>query len=241
MLINPNNTYYGDCIDIMKNIQNNSIDLIITDPPYEIKSMSVYFNEMDRILSKDGSIYIFGNKNMVAEHWFSQLKFKNKELLIWHYKNSPKPKGRWRMSFQPIIYAYRGNSVFNQDDVRIDYKDSTKKLNGRLRPSKGRLSKCYEYNTSKGALPRDVIERPALTGHLSKERVGHRDQKPESIISDLIKASSNEGQIILDCFAGSNTVAKQAKILNRNYIAIEKDYSNYLMCCNRTGENIDKK
>jgi len=213
----------GDCLEKMKDIPDGCVDLVLTDPPYEIEDMKPYFTEMIRCLSKDGSIYVFGNKNMIAEHWFSQMKIDNKELLIWHYKNSPKPKGRWRMSMQPIIYGYRGGSIFNEDDVRVEYKESTKKLNGRIRPSSGRMGKCSAYDTSKGALPRDVLERPALLGHLSKERTGHPDQKPISIITDLVLASSNEGHLILDPFSGSGTTGVACKILNRNFIGIELD------------------
>ena len=215
--------YHGDCLEKMKDIPDGSIDLVLTDPPYEITDMNPFFTEIIRCLSKNGSIYVFGNKNMIAEHWFSQIKIDNKELLIWHYKNSPKPKGRWRMSMQPIIYAYRGDSIFNEDAVRVEYKDSTKKLNGRIRPSSGRMDKCSAYDTSKGALPRDVIERPALLGHLSKERTGHPDQKPISIITDLILASSNEGNLIFDPFMGSGTTGVACKNLNRNFIGIELD------------------
>lgn len=213
----------GDCLKLMKTIPTGSIDLIVTDPPYKIKNIEPYFNEMLRCLSKDGSIYVFGNKNIVAEYWFSQMKIEHKELLVWHYENSPKPKGRWRMSMQLIIYGYRGNSVFNEDAVRIEYKKNTKKLNGRIRPSNGRLNKSLPYDTSKGALPRDVIKRPALLGHLSKERIGHPDQKPISIISDLILASSNEDQLILDPFGGSGTTGEACLKNNRNFIIMELD------------------
>lgn len=199
---------FGDCLELMKLIPTGSVDLVVTDPPYEIEDMKPYFAEMLRCLSKDGSIYVFGNKNMIAEHWFSQMKIDKKELLIWHYKNSPKPKGRWRMSMQPIIYGYRGNSIFNEDAVRVEYKESA-------------------YDTSKGALPRDVIERPALLGHLSKERTGHRDQKPLSIITDLVLASSNEGQLVLDPFGGSGTTAEVCLRTNRQFITMELEPNNF--------------
>ena len=165
----------------------------------------------------------FGNKNMIAERWYSQLKIEHKELLVWHYKNSPKPKGRWRMSMQGIIYGYRGSSYFNEDAVRVDYLEGTKKLNGRVRPSSGRMKECSMYDTSKGALPRDVIERPALFGHLAVERTGHPDQKPLSIVTDLILASSKEGGLILDCFGGSGTSVEACIRNNRQYIIMEKN------------------
>jgi len=228
-----NKVLHGDCLELMKDIPDKSIDLILTDPPYEIKNMSMYFNEMVRVLKNSGSVYIFGNKNIIAEYWFSQLKIYKKELLVWYYKNSPKPKGRWRMSMQPIIYGYNKESIFNQDDVRVEYNENTKKLNGRERPSKGRMKETQKYDTSKGALPRDVIECPALTGHLSKERVGHRDQKPLAIIKKLILASSNENDIILDCFMGSGTTIIASVELNRKFIGIEKDEINFNMAKNR--------
>jgi DNA modification methylase len=224
---------HKDCLELMKDLSDKSVDLIVTDPPYEIEDMSFYFSEMLRVLSSDGSIYVFGNKNMIAEHWFRQLKIENKELLVWHYKNSPKPKGRWRMSMQPIIYGHRGNSVFNEDAVRVEYNEATKKLNGRIRPSSGRMDKCSAYDTSKGALPRDVIERPALLGHLSKERVGHRDQKPISIITDLVLASSRQGQTVLDCFSGSATTAIVCIRTGRKFIGSELKAENYSIALDR--------
>jgi len=197
------------------------IDLVLTDPPYEIDDMTPYFTEFLRLLKPSGSLYVFGDKNMIANRWFAQLERPQKELLIWYYKNSPKPKGRWRMSMQAIIYL--PGEVFNEDEARIEYQPATKKLHGRIRPSSGRLDKCSAYDTSKGALPRDVIEHPALTGHLSRERLGHSDQKPFGLIEKLVRTSSNPNDIVLDAFAGTGTVSLACLKNDRRYIAIEKD------------------
>ena len=101
------------------------------------------------------------------------------------------------------------------------------------------MDKCSAYDTSKGALPRDVIERPALLGHLSKERIGHRDQKPISIITDLILASSNEGQLVLDPFGGSGTTAEVCLRNNRNWIMIEKEEQYYNLSLKRIEDYIN--
>lgn len=223
----------NDWRNLEKQIKDNSIDLILTDPPYEIEDLTDFFKMCMLKLSPNGSIYVFGDKRIVAEHWYSQLKIENKDFLVWHYKNSPKPKGRWRMSMQAIIYGYQGDSFFNQDAVRVPYLESTKKLNGRKRPSSGRMKNCSVYDTSKGALPRDVIERPALLGHLSKERRGHRDQKPETIISDLILASTKEGDLVADFFMGSGTTPICCKKLNRRFVGSEICPNNFEM--SRTG------
>lgn len=211
-----------NCLAGAKNIPSSSVDLIVTDPPYEIQDLTSYFQEMIRILKPTGSLYCFGDKNMIAENWFSQLKgIPHKQLLVWHYKNSPKPKGRWRMSMQGIIYGYTDESVFHEDEARVEYLPSTKKLNGRTRPSSGRLKTSKPYDTSKGALPRDVLEYPALLGHLSKQRTGHPDQKPLEMIETIIKASSNPGDLVVDFFCGSGTTLVAAKNTGRNAIGFE--------------------
>lgn len=213
----------ADCLQGMSRLEDRSIDLIVTDPPYDIQDMTPYFEQFVRVLKSSGSMYIFGDKNIVAEHWFRQLNMSNKELLIWYYKNSPKPKGRWRISMQALIYAYGEDSVFYEDEARIPYQPATTKLNGRLRPSSGRLAKCQPYCTEKGALPRDVIEHPALLGHLASERVGHPDQKPLGLIEKLVRASSNPGDLVLDAFAGSGTTIFACLNLDRRFIAFERD------------------
>jgi site-specific DNA-methyltransferase (adenine-specific) len=215
--------FCGDCLEFMGALEGKSIDLIVTDPPYEITDMTVYFREFTRLLKDTGSVYIFGDKNRVAESWFSQLQIPCKELLVWYYKNSPKPKGRWRMSMQPVIYGYFSNmSVFHEDEARVEYMPATKKLHGRIRPSSGRMDACSAYDTSKGALPRDVIEHPALLGHLSRERVGHPDQKPLGLIEKLVRVSSNPGDVVLDPFAGTGTTVFACINSGRQYYACEQ-------------------
>lgn len=214
-----------DCLNGMQELPDASVDLVVTDPPYEIDCMKPYFDQFIRLMKPNASIYIFGDKNMIAENWFKQLTVPYKELLIWYYKNSPKPRGRWRMSMQAIIYGYfcPKSSTFHEDEARVEYMPSTKKLNGRIRPSSGRLKSCQPYQMDKGALPRDVIEHPALLGHLSRERVGHRDQKPLGLIEKIIKTSSNEGDTVLDAFAGSGTIVMACINTGRKCIAFEKD------------------
>lgn len=232
--------YCEDSLLGLEKIPDKSVDLVLTDPPYEIRDLSEFFTQFTRVLRSSGSMYIFGDKNIIAEFWFSQLRMPHKELLVWHYKNSPKPRGRWRMSMQAIIYAYFDNSVFNEDEARIEYQPSSVKLHGRLRPSSGRLKSCEPYDMSKGALPRDVIEHPALLGHLSKERYGHPDQKPIGLIEKLIKTSSNEGDVVLDAFAGTGTTAIACINTKRKCIAFEKDeywYSHIMKEINYEKEN----
>jgi site-specific DNA-methyltransferase (adenine-specific) len=207
----------------MRQLTSASVDLIVTDPPYEIRDLTAYFVEMVRVLKPTGSLYCFGDKDVIAGHWFAQLPLAKKTMLIWHYKNSPKPKGRWRLSHQGIIYGFRPAAPFFENEVRVPYTAGAKKLNGRMRPSSGRLSKAKVYDTSNGALPRDVIEIPALLGHRSALRFGHPDQKPQELIERLIRASSLPNQLVLDPFGGTGTTAAAAQFLDRKYITFEQD------------------
>jgi site-specific DNA-methyltransferase (adenine-specific) len=138
------------------------------------------------------------------------------------------------MAMQSIIYGYKSSdSYFDEDAARIPYLESTLKLHGRMRPSAGRMSSTTPYDTSKGALPRDVIECPALLGHLSKERLGHRDQKPLALIEKIMRSSSRPGDTVLDAFAGSGTTIEAAIRTGRNYIGIEKNPEYFAMISDR--------
>jgi DNA modification methylase len=216
--------YSGDCLSVLPTLADGSVNLIVTDPPYEVFDMKACFRELVRVLHPSGSLYVFGDKDVVAERWFRQMSIRHKTLLVWHYANSPKPRGRWRGSMQAIIYGYKSaDSTFNEDEARVPYTPAAQKLNGRLRPSNGRMERAMAYDTSKGALPRDVILHPALLGHLSSERVGHDDQKPLGLIRKLVLTSSNAGDTVLDPFAGSGTILVAARTTGRNGIGVERD------------------
>ena len=65
--------HHGDCLDIIASMPDASVDLVVTDPPYELLDMTIVFRELTRVLRKTGSIYVFGDKDVVAEHWFRQM------------------------------------------------------------------------------------------------------------------------------------------------------------------------
>lgn len=220
--------FCGDCREILPTL--GRFDLLLTDPPYELTTLP------ECLWGIAPAAYIFGDKRIVAEHWYRQVPYPNKDLLAWHYKNSPKPKGRWRMAMQSIIYGWEDDSGFNEDAARIEYSEAAKRLDGRMRPSNGRMKSAMPYSTAKGALPRDVIEWPALTGHLSRERVGHRDQKPVGLIKRLI-ATIPGVQRIIDPYGGSGTTAVAAAELGIECVLIEEHPEDCAMAAARFGAN----
>lgn len=214
---------HGNCLPIMASLPAGSIDLIVADPPYDLPMVGTYFAAMQRVLKPAGSIYCFGDKRHIARWWYKIFSdtFREADLVYWYYKNSPKPRGRWRLATQTIMYGYSKDSPFYEDAVRTPYEEATLKLHGRKRPSSGRFREARAYDTSKGALPRDVIEVPALTGHRARGRTGHPDEKPLELILRLMRASSKRGDIVLDPFMGSGTTLVATKALGLRGLGIE--------------------
>jgi site-specific DNA-methyltransferase (adenine-specific) len=221
----------GDCRDIAV----PACDLVVTDPPYEIEDMSRYFGIMTAAMRPSASFYCFGDKRMIAGSWYRQFPLPDKDILAWYYNNSPKPRGRWRMSMQLIIYGYRGGegSFFDEDAARIPYSRGAEKNRGKPRASLGRYSNKTNYADDPGALPRDVIECPALVARLSSERVGHPDQKPLALVKKLVLASSRPGDVVIDPFAGSGTTLVAAKQTGRKAWGAEIEEKNCEMIASR--------
>ena len=190
-----NKVILKDCIDGIKLIEDNSIDVIIADPPYNIgkdfgndsdkQVMSEYYewnklwiSECYRVLKPNGSIFIYGFSEILAQI-FVNIEHKTKRWLVWHYTNKTTPSLKdWQRSHESIIHLWKSkDKIFNTDDVREKYtKSFLKNAAGKKRKAtKGRFSDGETETTYKahdnGALPRDVFKISALAGGAgAKER-----------------------------------------------------------------------
>lgn len=248
--------YNEDCIQGMKKINSNTVDIIICDPPYNIgkdfgndsdkQDMNTYLEWCDqwiaeclRILKPHGTMYIYGFSETLA---FVRTRITcNVRWLVWHYTNKVVPSlNFWQRTHESILCCYKEKPVFNRDDVREPYTEGfLKGAAGKVRKAtKGRFSSGETetvYNAHEnGALPRDVIKVPALAGGAGKkERVDHPTQKPLSLCETLIKASKNkEGDtLVVVPFAGSGSECVAAKKELINYIGFEIN-DKYIEICN---------
>lgn len=239
--------YCEDCIVGMKQMESESVDIVICDPPYNIgkdfgnnsdkQNMDAYLlwcdqwiEECLRILKPTGTLYIYGFSETLA---FIRTRICcNVRWLVWHYTNKVTPSlNFWQRSHESILCCHKTKTVvFNRDDVREPYTDTfLKNAAGKVRkPTKGRFSNgetetIYTAHQG-GALPRDVIKVPALAGGAGKkERVNHPTQKPLSLCDTLIKASKNkEGDtLVVVPFAGSGSECVSAKKNNVSFIGFE--------------------
>jgi site-specific DNA-methyltransferase (adenine-specific) len=240
-----NKIYNSDCIIGMKKIPDNSADIIICDPPYNIgkdfgnnsdkQDFQNYLNWCDqwieqciRILKPNGTLYIYGFSEILA---FIRVRIQiNVRWIIWHYTNKVTPSlNFWQRTHESILCCYKNKPIFNRDQVREPYTDAfLKNAAGKVRKAtKGRFSNGETETTynahENGALPRDVIKISALAGGAGKkERVEHPTQKPLELCQKLIKASKNkEDTLLIVPFAGSGSECVAAKKENVNFIGFE--------------------
>jgi len=224
------NLMLGDCLERMKEIPDGSVDMILTDPPYNIaqknnfKSMGragIDFGEWDkgfdqktwllslsRIASKDCTLIIFNTfQNLTdTQRILDNEGFVYKDFLVME-KSNPMPRNRDRRYINACEYALvmvkkKSKWVFN------------------------RISDKYDSN---------VMKTFVVSG---KEKTKHTTQKPINIITNLVARHSNEGGTILDPFMGSGTTGVAAKNLKRNFIGIEMD-ENYFNIAQERINNAD--
>lgn len=218
----------GDSYKLIKEIPDNSIDLIIIDPPYLIENTqggtrtnlaksirkmntqikekdltvginSNILNELVRVL-KNINIYIWCNHKQIPEYldFFVNQQKCKFDVLIWNKTNA--------------VPLYN-NKYLTDKEYCLYFRK-----NGYCNPQSYEEAKTVYY------MPINIKD---------KEKYKHPTIKPLSIIKNLVKNSSNEGDIILDCFSGSGTTCVACKELNRQFLGIEIDPEYYRISLDR--------
>ena len=181
--------------------------------------------EMHRILKDTGSLYLHCDPTashylkLILDKIFGKNKFSNE--IIWHYGWGVRTDKRWNRKHDIIfMYVKNDNFTFNAHEVMEKRKAevlrrlATGSKNATMSADKGKS----EDKTM--ALPSDVWYIPTING-MSKERTGYPTQKPLTLLERIIKASSNEGDVVFDPFCGCATTCVAAQQLNRKWIGID--------------------
>lgn len=212
-----------DCRIAFRTIESGSVDLIVADPPYNLGKD--YGNESDsrcrdeyvsftrewlveakRVLKSEGSLYVFMGFRYISRLYIileEELGLLFNGWITWHYTQG---MGRTR-GFSPrhddILYFSKGSRpTFNLDSIRI--------------PQKFYRSR----NNMRGANPGDLWEFSHVH-YCQESRTSHPTQKPEGLIERIVLASSNEGDTVIDPFAGSGTTLRVCQQLDRFSIGME--------------------
>jgi site-specific DNA-methyltransferase (adenine-specific) len=223
---------YGDCLDIMQEIPDNSIDCIICDLPYgttainwdKLIDFELLWQQYNRICKENVNIILFASGEFTYKLYASNPK-QYKYKLIWK-KNVP--TGMSSAKYRPMKY-YEEILVFQQGKPIY---------NPQMKERVGEKKECYRYNHYCGksnhielnkvkkkydpdyVQPSDVLEFNVVPNRKGKL---HPTEKPVELLEWLIKTYSNENDIILDNCMGSGSTGVACKRLNRDFIGIEKE------------------
>jgi site-specific DNA-methyltransferase (adenine-specific)/adenine-specific DNA-methyltransferase len=170
------------------------------------------------LLSEDGSIYVHLDQKkghyvkVLMDELFFENNFRNE--IIWNYETGGAGKGEYAKKHGTILF-YTKTSTYYFNPYNVLEKRSDEVLR---RLATGVKSATRATNQLK--LPTDVWKIPAINA-MALERTEYPTQKPEALLDRIIKASSNPGDLVLDCFAGSGTTLSVAEKLDRRWIGVD--------------------
>lgn len=236
---------FGDCENVLKSISKESIDCIITSPPYDNlrlynKTLDWNFdkfkkiaNELYRILKIGGVIvWVVGDATIQGSEtgtsfkqalYFKEIGFNLHDTMIYRKKTPPLTHRRYEQEFEYMFILSKGKpKTFNPIMIPKKYMDK------RTHKSFGR-NKTDEHDIGFSSQRKDRIKgniwEYSVGGGKStkdKEAFKHPAIFPEQLAYDHIISWTNENDVVLDPFMGSGTVGKECVLLNRNFIGIEK-------------------
>jgi site-specific DNA-methyltransferase (adenine-specific) len=188
--------------------------------------MCVRLLELRRVLKDTGTIYL--HCDPTASHYikllmdviFRKNNFRNE--IVWCYRGAGYPKHDFGRRHDIILrYSKTSNYIFNLDEVREEYAEATKE---RFKHYIGNIRGGKDFGIQQlhplGKQPDDWWQIQPIAPS-AKERLSYPTQKPEALLERIIKASSNEGEVVLDPFCGCGTTVAVAHKLKRNWIGID--------------------
>jgi len=215
-----NKIYNEDCLEGMKRIENESVDLVVTDPPYLINYktnyrkdkqhkfsnaienddnpdvVSAYIKECYRIMKPDTAMYMFCSFDKV-DFFKTELEkyFKVKNMIVWVKNNHTAGdlKAQFGKQYELIFLVNKGRSI----------------INGK------RITDVWNFK------------------RVSSDKLIHQNQKPLALIEQCILKHSKEGDVVFDGFIGSGTTAEASVNTRRKYIGFELDEDYYNVAIKR--------
>lgn len=214
--------FQGDCLEVMKNLPDGSVDMVLTDPPYgttackwdTIIPLEPMWEQLKRITKKNGAIVM-----TASQPFTSVLGASNLHMLrySWVWRKSAATghlnAKRIPMSdFEDVVVFYVKQPTYNPQGL-IPYNKTTRR---------GGNGGCYGVSGKENLqewtnYPRRIVE------FKSEGKTVHPTQKPVALMEYFIRTYTNEGETVLDFTMGSGTTGVAAKNLNRSFIGIELD------------------
>lgn len=240
----------GDSLTVLKKMKDKSIQLIFADAPYNIGKnfgnnidkwetvqnyvewCKLWIEECMRVLSDTGTMYLMtATQHMPYLDVFVSEKYNVLCRIIWTYDSSGvQSKKMYGSLYEPILMMNKSKKfayTFNFDDILVEAKTGARRklIDYRKNPPQ-------PYNTEK--VPGNVWDFSRVRFKMD-EYENHPTQKPESLMERIIKASSNQGDLVLDPFSGSFTTSAVGTRLGRVCVGIDLNEEYYEIGLRRTG------
>lgn len=226
-----NEIIHGDCLQVMEQIPDKSIDLVIADPPFgisgckwdQIVDFSMFWNQIERIVKDNAAICIFGSQPFTSQLILSNLKLFKYEI-IWQKDKGSNPlfanKGILK-AHENICVFYKKLPVYNP---QWTYSTPYVKKQGKC--TFGEVvndgpKPADKYCEDGRRFPISVVK---FSRDMNRDKANnHPTAKPVKLLEYLIKTFSNEDALILDPFMGGGSTAIAAINTSRRFIGIEKE------------------
>jgi site-specific DNA-methyltransferase (adenine-specific) len=243
-MISMNKVYESDVMMFLDKLKNNSIDLAIVDPPYNMNKgeWDIFKNEkeyfeftfkwIDSLVPKlrtNSSIYIFNNayNSALILPYLKEKSLDFRNWITWYKRDGlSASKKKYVNAQETILFFTKGeNYIFNYNEIRIEY-ESKERIKHAVKKGILKNGKRWFPNPN-GKLCTDVWE---FSSHRHKTKVNgkivkiiHPTPKPEDMIERIMLASSNENSLVLDLFSGTGVASMVAKKYRRTYIGCENN------------------
>lgn len=233
--------WHGDCLELMKNIEDKSIDLILCDLPYGTTAckwdvvipFDKLWEQYNRIIKEDGVIVLFGIQPFTTMLISSNVKL-FRYSWIW-VKDSP--TGFLNCNYRPLqstedIVVFSNGKVGSLSKKPIRYypqglsvinKEKTNRGNSTWREKHGYLSRNNKLNSNEVYIQKYTGYPDNLLSFSREKNAIHPTQKPVALLEYLIKTYTNENDLVLDNTMGSGSTGVACVNTNRRFIGIEKD------------------
>jgi site-specific DNA-methyltransferase (adenine-specific) len=220
---------HGDCLEVMADIADGSVDMVLTDPPYgttackwdSVIPFDPMWAHLKRITKKNGAIVMTASQPFTSALIMSNVSM-FKYCWIWEKTRASNPylaKIQPLRAHEDILVFGLGSPVYYPQKTDGGAYIISPKSGGRVASDTKTNSVSYNGATGSGRYPRTVQK----VSNSSTEAGLHPTQKPVALMEYLIKTYTNEGETVLDFTMGSGTTGVAAKNLNRSFIGIERD------------------
>ena len=237
----------GDCLELMRNIPDNSIDLTVTSPPYDnlrtyngninqwsFEKFQEITKELYRVTTNGGVVvWIVGDSVVKGSEtgtsfrqalWFIECGFKLHDTMIYAKASQPREHNRYEQNFEYMFVFVKGKlNTFNP--IKIPCKYAGQKTTRSCRDNgKDSLKSSFNIVASEKTKG-NIWEYKTGNNQSTKDKIAfqHPAIFPENLAEDHIISWSNERDVVFDPFMGSGTTGKMAVLNNRKFIGIEID------------------